>query len=159
MTSRIRRRGALSGGTIAVIILVAGLALFAVTRFQRSGGMQAGPAQLPVAFASSKPLELAPAESRATGKPMLLFFTADWCPPCKSLKKNALSEPTVADAFNARTVPVYVDCTNDAPAIARVLSIEGYPSLVLVRDGKEISRVVGAVSKSELLAWLDKHAT
>jgi protein disulfide-isomerase len=159
MTSRIRRRGALSGGTIAVLILVAGLALFAVTRFQRAGGVQAAPAQLPVAFASSKPLEAATADARATGKPMLLFFTADWCPPCKSLKKNALSEPTVADAFNARTVPVYVDCTNDVPAIGRELNIEGFPTLILVRNGKEVSRVVGALSTSELLAWLDKNAT
>jgi thioredoxin-like negative regulator of GroEL len=44
------------------------------------------------------------------------------------------------------------------PSIGQQLGVEGYPTLMLVRDGKEVARLVGAVPTNEILAWLTKHA-
>jgi thioredoxin-like negative regulator of GroEL len=158
MTSSLRR-GGISGGTVALVLIIAVIAVFAFLRFQRAGGTATAPGTLPVAFATSVPLEAAVTQAASSGKPMLLFFTADWCPPCKSLKKNALSQEAVASAITGKAIPVYIDCTSDMPSIGRDLGVEGYPTLMLVRNGKEISRLVGPVGSADIKSWLEKHAS
>jgi thioredoxin-like negative regulator of GroEL len=148
------RRGALSGGTLALLVVAAVLVVFAVIRYQRGGS----PGTPPPAFAQSVELEVASTTAKNDNKPILMFFTADWCGPCKSLKGSALSDAAVVAAVQSKTVPVYVDCTTDMPSIGQQLGVEGYPTLMLVRDGKEVARLVGAVPTNEILAWLTKHA-
>ena len=55
-------------------------------------------------------------QSKSTGKPALVLFTADWCPPCKQLKSETLSDAKVKVAIAASFTPVVVDLSDrDGP--------------------------------------------
>jgi thiol:disulfide interchange protein len=63
---------------------------------------------------------------RAGGRPVLLYFTADWCLTCKVNEKAAIERDEVANAFAAKKVVVMVgDWTNGDPAISRFLAAHG----------------------------------
>ena len=72
----------------------------------------------------------------------LLDFYADWCGPCKALaptlEKFATENPDVTVG------KVNVDENSDA---AQEFGIKGIPTLVFLRDGREVGRLVGAVSQ------------
>ncbi len=85
------------------------------------------------------------AEARETGKPVMLYWGAKWCPPCNRLKSTVFKDP----AFIAETrqfVPVHLD---GDPAGAQHwgerFGISGYPTVIVLRaDGSEIARLSGA---------------
>lgn len=52
------------------------------------------------------PPELGLAEARTSGKPVLYNFTADWCPPCKSLDRAVFSDAKMAAQINAQYIPI-----------------------------------------------------
>ncbi|QJU59437.1 thiol:disulfide interchange protein [Sphingomonas sp. AP4-R1] len=85
------------------------------------------PAAATVAEAGHEPFgEPRLAALRAEGRPVLLYFTADWCLTCKVNEKVAIERPEVAQAFAAKKVAVMVgDWTNGDPAISRFLSAHG----------------------------------
>ncbi len=62
------------------------------------------------------------ASLRQSGKPVFLYFTADWCLTCKVNEANAIDTQAVHDAFEKGGVAVMVgDWTNADPAISRFL--------------------------------------
>jgi DsbC/DsbD-like thiol-disulfide interchange protein/cytochrome c biogenesis protein CcdA len=66
------------------------------------------------------------ASLRAAGRPVFVYFTADWCLTCKVNEKAVLEQQEVADAFRARHVAVLVgDWTRGDPAIGRFLEKQG----------------------------------
>ena len=63
---------------------------------------------------------------RAEGRPVFLYFTADWCVSCKVNEKIAIDRSEVVEAFAAARVAVMVgDWTNGDPAIGRFLESQG----------------------------------
>lgn len=115
-------------------------------------------AATPAFFDKSVTIPEALSASRESGKPALLFVTADWCGPCQGLKRGALADERVGAWIAANTHPVYVDATSDLPREAEGFNIEGFPTLLLVRDGREVSRIVGGVPTDELLGWLQSSS-
>ncbi len=82
------------------------------------------------------------AEAKESGKLVLLYWGAVWCPPCNRLKARLFRDPQ----FIARTesfVPVYLDGdSKGAQAWGERFAIRGYPTLiVLAPDGSEITRL------------------
>jgi thiol:disulfide interchange protein len=60
------------------------------------------------------------------GRPVFVYFTADWCVTCKVNEKGALNRPQVAAAFAEKEVAVLVgDWTRGDPAIGRFLEKHG----------------------------------
>ncbi len=90
------------------------------------------------------------------GKPMLLYFTADWCPPCKQMKREVWPRADVAEAVNGQVVPVYVD-TDKQRALAQRYGVESIPTMMFVAaDGELLTnaapqRVVGYQSAERLI--------
>ncbi len=48
---------------------------------------------------------------------------------------------------------------DEAPAIAARYAIQGIPQLVLIKDGQEADRLVGAVPPAQLRAMIERHVT
>ena len=81
---------------------------------------------------------------------VLLDFYADWCGPCKMLSP-VISE--IADErADVKVGKINVDEEND---LAREYNIYSIPTLVVLKDGKEVKRATGARPKSSILALLD----
>ncbi|MFL6732336.1 MAG: thioredoxin family protein, partial [Sphingomicrobium sp.] len=63
---------------------------------------------------------------RKEGRPVFLYFTADWCLTCKVNEAAAIDRSEVRDAFKAARVTVLAgDWTNGDPAITRFLESRG----------------------------------
>lgn len=103
-------------------------------------------------------LDAAAEASRSTGKPMLVLFTADWCPPCNTLSREVLHTPDVADAIERAAVPVKIDLTDPGEpenAAQRRFGVVAVPTLVLLGPGGEtLERTMGLVAADELTGWL-----
>lgn len=133
---------------IFVIVVIAGYMFLA----RRAG--------LPEAFAKGHTLDQAEARSRDTGMPVLVLATADWCPPCQSMKRRTLSDKKIQRWISENTIPVVVDLSDRSspPPEAELLRVRSLPALLLLRDGKEVARLEGAVSENKLLAWLGEFS-
>ncbi len=82
------------------------------------------------------------AELRAEGRPLFVYFTADWCVSCKVNEASSISSDAVADAFDRASVAVLVaDWTNADAAITDELASHGRNSVPLYlwypADGRE----------------------
>ncbi len=80
-----------------------------------------------VAIAGSVPFSAAAlAKAQAEGRPVFLYFTADWCVSCKVNEKVAIDRTQVLDHFKAKNAIIMVgDWTNGDPAISRFLESQG----------------------------------
>lgn len=95
------------------------------------------------------------AEAVETGKPVLLYWGAEWCPPCHRLRAGLFEEPD----FIARTrdfVPVYLDGdTEGAQRWGDHFEIQGYPTIILLTpDQSEITRLSGSEEPDEIAGAL-----
>ncbi|HEY8582904.1 MAG TPA: thioredoxin [Capillimicrobium sp.] len=84
-------------------------------------------------------------------RPVLVDFTAAWCPPCRMMKP--VLEELAAERDDLRIVTLDVDDNQEAAARYQVLSM---PTFVLFRHGAEAARLVGARPKRRLAAELDQ---
>jgi thiol:disulfide interchange protein len=99
-----------------------------------------------------------PAAQRAAaasgGKPILLDFTAEWCPPCGEMRRTTWTDPAVAAALAGRYVTVRVDADAN-PDLVRRYDAEYLPTLILIdAAGHEVRRSVGYLSPDDFRRWL-----
>ena len=86
-------------------------------------------------------------------KPVLIDFTATWCGPCKMIAP-ILDE--VASEYQAklRVAKLNID---ENPQTPPKFGIRGIPTLILFKNGTVEAQKVGALSKSQLAAFLDSN--
>src|SRR5688572_6995933 len=101
-------------------------------------------------------VEAAFAAARAANKPVLLYWGAQWCPPCKQLKSAVFSRPDFIEKSRL-FVPVYLDGDlPDAQKWGDVFRVSGYPTVVVLKpDQTEITRIAGNMDLSLYAGVLD----
>lgn len=79
----------------------------------------------------------------------ILYFTADWCQPCKKVKPivEELNREYVSGIFQM----VDVDIEKE---MAQTFQIKAVPTFVLFENGNEINRITGAQTKQSLLEFI-----
>lgn len=109
------KRGASGGGLAAVALAIAGIALMPHQ------------ASSPHHVANAEQWSEARAASYVRqGKPVFVYFTADWCLSCKVNEATSIDRSEVRDAFKQANVKVLAgDWTNGDPAITRFLESRG----------------------------------
>ena len=86
-------------------------------------------------------------------KPMLLDFWAEWCGPCKMIAP-ILDEVAKDYGDKVQVAKINVDENQQVPA---KFGIRGIPTLILFKNGQVAAQKVGALSKSQLTAFLDSQ--
>ena len=84
---------------------------------------------------------------------VLVDFWAEWCGPCKMVAP-ILDEIAAEKAGSIQLVKLNVD---DNIKTAQRFEVMSIPTLILFKDGQVKARIVGAKSKSALLADIEPH--
>ena len=88
--------------------------------------------------------------SRRGGKDLLVVFVADWCGPCRRLKRDLAG----AESFCRDVLVCVVDCDKQR-ALCDLHGVRGIPDLRLYRKGEEVKRMTGyGGSIKDLATWV-----
>src|SRR5262249_9118798 len=107
-------------------------------------------------------------QSRATGKPLLIDFFAEWCAACKELDLHTWTDPVVAKEVSDRFVPLKIDGTEESAQtdeLYKKYNVPGLPTVLMLacRDdrppecavpGDGPARVTGFLPPPEMLERL-----
>jgi thioredoxin 1 len=86
-------------------------------------------------------------------EPVLLDFWAEWCGPCKMIAP-ILDDIAKEYAGKVKVAKINIDENQQTPA---QFGVRGIPTLMLFKNGSVEATKVGALSKSQLVAFLDGH--
>ncbi|MEM0982966.1 MAG: thioredoxin family protein [Planctomycetota bacterium] len=96
--------------------------------------------------------------SEATGKPLYVLVTADWCGPCQILKGNTLADPGVAERLDDEFIPVYLeesaaalDLQSLPTQVRRVL-----PTSLVIADKQIVAVLEGYAGPEDFEKLLDR---
>ena len=97
-------------------------------------------------------------QAAQSGKPIILFFTAKWCVPCRIMKRNVWADEQVEAVVKAGFTPVMIDL--DDPNAAATVSgyrVVATPTTIITdSQGNVLKRVEGGMGKAEFLDLLGK---
>ncbi len=85
--------------------------------------------------------------------PVLLDFWAEWCGPCKMIAP-ILDDIAKDYVGKVKVAKINIDEHQQTPA---QFGVRGIPTLMLFKNGSVEATKVGALSKSQLVAFLDGH--
>ncbi|WP_404309843.1 thioredoxin family protein [Neorhodopirellula lusitana] len=90
-------------------------------------------------------------------KPILLYFTANWCVPCRVMKRQVWADSQVKELVNAEFVPVAIDVSDPENAeVMAAYAIQGPPvTIVCDSQGKVLDWRAGRISQPVFLELLD----
>jgi len=137
---------ALAGGVLATIFLTA----------SDGGATASGIAWQPARA-------LLASETPRARKPRLVYFTADWCPPCQYMKREVFTRRAIQERLGSAFIPVMVDLTDpdeEARALAARYNVQQMPTFVILGpSGEPIDRMTGGAKAEAFDAWLEQAET
>jgi thiol:disulfide interchange protein len=151
------------------VLLLAVAALLLVLRvglgFQEARTQAPAPVTAPSGadLVQWRTLEAGLAEARATNRPILYDFTAEWCPPCRLLQRQVFADPQAAGEIEARFVPVRVldrqreEGRNErwVDSLQARYRVNSFPTLIVAgMDGSETRRIEGFMGRDATLGQL-----
>ena len=89
------------------------------------------------------------------GRPVMVDFWADWCPPCRALTP-VLEKVTRGLHGAVLLAKVEVD---ENMRLAGRYRLRGFPTVILFVQGEEVGRFSGARSEQQVRAFLSDHLT
>lgn len=87
------------------------------------------------------------------GGKTLIYFSAEWCGPCKVLKPIM---EKMEDEFSTDFKFAKID-VNQAEEATKKFLIKNIPTCVLVNAGEEVERFTGAKKEDEIKKFFEKH--
>lgn len=97
--------------------------------------------------------------ARATGRPVVIDFVADWCIPCHEMEVTTFADPRVLELGRSFAL-LRVDLTIEDEHTKKLtdqFGVRGVPTvIVLDGSGREVARFVGYVAADEFWAAMDK---
>ncbi len=88
---------------------------------------------------------------KATG-PVLVDFWAVWCGPCQAIAPT-IDELSVEYSGKLKVCKVNTD---ENPDLASQYQIMGIPTLLFIKGGNQVDKIVGAASKKQIKEKIDR---
>ena len=82
----------------------------------------------------------------------VFYFTAEWCNPCK--KTRPVVEDMKREGFQFQMIDVDYE-----QLLAKQFQVKSIPTFILLEDGKELSRITGAQTRTELENFINYEKT
>jgi thiol-disulfide isomerase/thioredoxin len=121
----------------------------------------------PAVVSSWTSFEGAMSESRSNGKPVLLDFNAEWCPPCQRMKRDLFENGAMGRAVQTAVILVSVvdrvretgSNPADIEALQRQYGVQAFPTLVVFNPatGRSVA-TKGFGGAERTLAWIEEAA-
>lgn len=83
---------------------------------------------------------------------IVVDFYAEWCPPCKMLG------PILEEISNEETSPkIFKVNIEEQKELAEKYAISSLPTVIFFKDGKEVDKFVGLLTKEEIEKYISKN--
>lgn len=95
--------------------------------------------------------------AKDSDKNMLLFFTGEWCSPCRIMKREVFADEEVMKAINSQVVPVMIDVDDPkTQEIVKLYKVGGTPVTIFTDPkGNVLDYAVGKIGKTKFLEMLE----
>ena len=104
-------------------------------------------------------LESAQKLAKDSDKNIMVFFTAEWCSPCRIMKRKVFADHEVKKAMDANVVSLEINIDNpNTEALVKHYNIGVTPTTIFMDpEGNVIDYAVGKVNKSKFLEMLQNQ--
>tara|TARA_R110002072_G_scaffold261323_4_gene420107 strand:+ start:3264 stop:3758 length:495 start_codon:yes stop_codon:yes gene_type:complete len=92
-------------------------------------------------------------------KNIMVFFTAEWCSPCRIMKRKVFADNEVMKAINSKVVSVEINIDDpNSEGLVKQYNIGATPTTIFINpEGKVIDYAVGKVEKTKFLEMLENQ--
>lgn len=99
--------------------------------------------------------EKAMQNAKQSGKLIFVDVYADWCGPCRQLKKTSFKDPKTATFFNEHFINLSLNIEKGmGPDLGARWNVRALPTLLIAdSNGKLLSQTIGFLSAGKLLEW------